>query len=304
LKERWDAIIDFMVYETVEFSERVDTLLAATDQYVFISSARVFDDDHTSVRETSPRLLENSTDTEFLKSDEYALTKARQENLLRASATTNWTIVRPYITFGEGRLQLGNLEKEDWLLRGVQGRSIVFCRDLLAKKTTMTDGTDVAAMIAAVIGRTEALGEDFNVVGPETMTWDEVLSVYLRGLEEHCGARPKVILQDLETYCSWVSSVPQVRYDRMFNRCFDTSKLEKIFDVRSRTGSLKSLSARLQSQLQSGSFLPLHARGEALRDKAASEASPLSNFSGRKDALRYVVHRFVPQGALQKIRRN
>jgi len=42
LKERWDAIIDFMVYETVEFSERVDTLLAATDQYVFISSARVF----------------------------------------------------------------------------------------------------------------------------------------------------------------------------------------------------------------------------------------------------------------------
>ena len=53
------------------------------------------------------------------------LTKALQENLLRASGYKNWTIVRPYITFSDIRLQLGVYEKEQWLYRALQGRAIV-----------------------------------------------------------------------------------------------------------------------------------------------------------------------------------
>ncbi len=40
LEKHWDAIIDFMVYCTSEMGDRVHALLSATDQYVYISSAR------------------------------------------------------------------------------------------------------------------------------------------------------------------------------------------------------------------------------------------------------------------------
>ena len=42
LRESWDAIVDFMVYNTDEFRVRVSQLLKATKQYIFISSARVY----------------------------------------------------------------------------------------------------------------------------------------------------------------------------------------------------------------------------------------------------------------------
>ena len=65
-------------------------------------------------------------DEEYLNTDEYALSKARQENILHEAGCNNWTIISPYITFSETRLQLGVLEKEDWLWRAINGYSIVF----------------------------------------------------------------------------------------------------------------------------------------------------------------------------------
>ena len=58
-------------------------------------------------------------DEEYLKTDEYALSKARQEDILHRSGKNNWTVIRPYITYSEIRLQLGVLEKELWLYRFV-----------------------------------------------------------------------------------------------------------------------------------------------------------------------------------------
>jgi len=118
LKEVWDVIIDFMAYSTVTFKRRLDSLLDATSQYVFLSSARVYSQSEVPITEETPRLLDVLTDETYLKTDEYALSKARQENLLRDSGRQNWTVIRPSITFSEIRLQLGVLEKESHLLLG------------------------------------------------------------------------------------------------------------------------------------------------------------------------------------------
>ena len=126
LKRHYDAIVDFMSYKTSEFQHRYKKYLEATSQYVFLSSARVYADCGKSlITEKSPRLLDVCKDEAYLKTDEYALTKARQENLLLSSNKNNWTIIRPYITYSEKRLQLGVLEKEYWLYRALHGRTIV-----------------------------------------------------------------------------------------------------------------------------------------------------------------------------------
>ena len=97
----YDAIVDFMSYRTAEFKERYKMMLSHTGQYIFISSARVFAESKDKLREDSPRLLDVCKDEEYIKSDEYALAKAREEDLLKQSGKKNWTIVRPSITYND-----------------------------------------------------------------------------------------------------------------------------------------------------------------------------------------------------------
>ena len=62
LEERWDAIIDFMVYSTEEFKARIELLLSATAHYIFLSSSRVYADSKLPITEESSRLLDVSKD--------------------------------------------------------------------------------------------------------------------------------------------------------------------------------------------------------------------------------------------------
>lgn len=301
LPQGWDAIVDFMAYDTALFRERVAAFLGATGQYVLLSSARVFAQSEGPITESSPHLLDVCQDATYLAGDEYALAKSRQEELLRASGQRNWTIVRPYITFGEARLQLGPLEKEGWLYRAQQGRSIVFCEPMLGKRTTLTNGRHVAEMIAALIGNPAALGEDFNLAGSQSITWDEVLHLYLEELETHLGHRPKLLLQDVAHFCEAARSVPQVIYDRMYDRRFDPAKIGAIVDLDGIGDCREALREVMRRQLSGGGFLALDSRGEALRDKAAGEHTALNAFMGTKQKFRYLAYRHVPLGLIRNM---
>ena len=77
----WDAIVDFMSYSTDAFAKRLPHLLDATNQLVYLSSSRVYAESKTPITEESPRLLDVCRDADYVSTDEYALAKARQENL-------------------------------------------------------------------------------------------------------------------------------------------------------------------------------------------------------------------------------
>lgn len=302
LRQDWDVIVDFMVYDTLGFLSRSDALLGATGQYVFTSSARVFAGSSDLLTERSPRILDVQPPPALLDDDEYALTKARQEDLLHESGRRNWTIVRPYITFGKGRLQLGTLEKEGWLYRALKGRSIVFCEPLMEKWTTMTDGKDVARMISALIGNTAALGEDFNLTSRHAITWCQVLAVYLSVLEMHIGQRPRVSLLTLENFCRTVRSTAPVRYDRMYNRRFDTSKVDALTKLDNLANPLSALQHRLEAELADEPFLCPDWSTEARRDKAVNERAPLSEMSSSRARLAYISHRYFPDRVVSMLR--
>ena len=131
LDEHHLAIVNFMTYTTEEFSKVVPLLLNATDQYIFLSSCRTFANVDGLLTENSPQLLDVCNDLDYLKTDNYALAKARQERTLINTGQKNWTIVRPYLTYSEQRLQLGFFEQNAWLLRAMIGKAIVFSEDLL-----------------------------------------------------------------------------------------------------------------------------------------------------------------------------
>lgn len=219
---KWYAIVDFMVYSTQKLKDRIEILVEATDQYIFISSCRVFADEDEIITEKTPHLLDVSKDTEYLKTDEYALRKAREEKIVRKYP--NITIVRPSVTFNDRRLQLGVYEVEDWLDRVLYDRTIVFSRDIASHITTMTYGEDVAKGIAGLIGNPKAIGEDFNIVTSEYMLWGDVLKIYVDFLKDK-GFSPKIKMVDHALNLRIKKWQYQVKYARLFDRRFDNSKI-------------------------------------------------------------------------------
>ena len=294
LKERhWNAIIDFMIYSTENFKDKVDCFLNATEQYIYLSSARVYAQCNTNIVESSDRLLDECNDCEYLKTDEYALAKARQENILKQSGRTNWTIIRPYITFSEIRLQLGVLEKENWLYRALQGKTIVFSKDILERKTTLTYGYDVARGIAVLIGNEKAYGEIFHITTNESHTWQEILNVYLDVLEKYMGKRPKVLYLDKYPYQHKERPFYQLIYDRYFDRMFDNTKIGQFIDISTFTPTLEGLRQCLESFLVKGNFHVISWKGEAGRDRLTGECSKFKEFPNKKSMIKYFIQSHI-----------
>lgn len=218
LSNKWDVVVDFMVRGTGEFRQILDLLLSSCSQYVYLSSYRVFADSPV-ITERSSRLLDVSDDAVYLSTDEYALAKARQEDLLRRSGSGNWTIVRPAITYAQGRFQLCTLECDTWLPMTLAGHPVPLATEMLSKQTTMSWGGDVALMIARLSGSSEALGEDYNASDSRHQSWADVAEVYK-------GLVPLEVREvPLCDYEGAAGAVYQCRYDRMFDRVIDNSKI-------------------------------------------------------------------------------
>lgn len=244
LDQSWDAIIDFMIWSTEEFSANCQMFLASTKQYIFLSSYRVYADSSV-ITEESPRLLDVCDDKEYLATDEYALAKARCEDILVSSGLKNWTIVRPAITYdGSGRFQLGVHEANLWLWRALHGISVPFPDTMLEKQATMTWGGDVARMIARLVGNSKAIAEIFTVSTSEHKTWAEIAEIYKKIVQSLKLASCKLDKFERERGGKY-----QIRYDRMFDRVVDNSKV--LDTVALSQTDLISLEDGLASELES-----------------------------------------------------
>lgn len=297
LQKHYDAIVDFMVYSTTKFEEHMPVLLGATDHYLFLSSARVYADSDKPLTEDAPRLLETHTNEKYLTDHSYGIYKAQQENLLRSSAYKNWTIIRPYITYSEERLQLGVLEKEYWLYRALQGRTIVFSKDIAEHVTTLTHGYDVALLMAAIIGNRNAFCESFHITGEQVMKWKDVLAVYLRVIEEKTGKRPEVRMEDSSSNVARVlQGWDQICFDRMYDRRFDNRKIlgavgEEVQFTSIETGLTECLSRFLEGKR---AFRTINPRYEGYADRITKEKTALSAFPSSGQRIRYLLFRYFP----------
>lgn len=233
LQNHYDGIVDFLIYLTDEFRNRHKLLLSSTSHYIYFSSYRIYANEEIPIREASPRLLDVSGDQEFLATEDYALYKARGENILRASSFTNWTIVRPAITYSGGRLQLTTLELPLIMNRIIEKKPIVLPAAALDIEGTMSWAGDVAKMLSRLLFNEKAKGEAYSVCTAEHHTWREIAEMY----REICGLR--YIAADTEDYLDVVAGPDaphlnrmhayyQLAYDRCFTRIMDN---QKILDV-------------------------------------------------------------------------
>lgn len=229
LKNKYDAVVDFLIYSTTEFLARHELMLKNTEHYLFFSTYRIYADSPI-ITENSPRLLDVSTDKTFLAAEEneYSLYKARQEDILGASAYGNWTIVRPAITYSKYRYQLVTLEANTVIYRAVNKLPVALPQDAMPVQATMSWAGDAAKMLSALVLNPAALRETYTLATSEHRTWEEIANYYkeIIGLD--------YVTVDTKTYLGFFdpgradAAKYQLLYDRCFNRVVDNSKILRV----------------------------------------------------------------------------
>lgn len=223
--KKYDVIVDFMLYFETEFSKRYEMLLRNTKHYIFLSSYRVYADLERPIKETSPRLLEVSDDIEFLghRDTEYALYKAREEDILRNSPYINWTILRPSMVYSTYRYQLVGLEAPTFVPRAQKGKTIVLPENAMGLHAGLTWSGDVAKMILGLLLNENTFGETYTVASGETIIWGEAAEVYKKILNADIMTVSKE--EYAKIFGPFRSEWYKHLYDRFYDRLIDNSKI-------------------------------------------------------------------------------
>ncbi|WP_024867241.1 NAD-dependent epimerase/dehydratase family protein [Butyrivibrio sp. FCS014] len=295
LNEGYDVIIDFMSYSTDEFSDRADYVLNSTSQYIFVSSARVYAPSDKIITEDCPRLLDVSEDCNYLQTDEYALAKARQEDVLLSSNKGNYTIVRPSLTYNINRLQYALGEKEEWLFRVLNNEKVVFPKCFENVYTTMSSGNDVARAISLLVGNEKSYGVTLNIAGAEAITWGEVNGIYRKTLQTVAGKELLIeYIDDWEKLAGRLGKYYQIKYARSISRRFDNSRLEKVIGKLEFESTENGISRCLEGFLRGDrSFGHISARTEAYYNRITGDSFIYGGFS-TTEKIKYLVGRYTP----------
>ena len=228
LKKEYDAVVDFMIYPTKgDFEAFLPLYLKNTHHYIFLSTYRIYANEEHPIKETSPRLLDVTTDPVLLSSGDYCIYKAQAEDYLRNSGFSNWTILRPAITYSKRRFQLVTLESHLVIRRMLEGKTLVLPEYAMNIQATMSWAGDVAQMIARLVLNKDAMGETYSVTTAEHHSWREVAEIYKRiGGLKYCTTDTDTFLNVLLP--GSIHARQQLIYDRYFDRIMDNSKILNI----------------------------------------------------------------------------
>lgn len=310
--EKFDVVVDFMLYSVMQFRERYELLLQSCKQYIFFSSARVYAASDMPVMEESPRLLDVTTDMEYLKDEEYSLTKAKEEDILKSSNYQNYVIIRPYKTYNDNRLQLGVFEKEQWFHRAVLGKTVVVPGSIEDLHTSLTSAKDNAKVLHRIIGDMSLNGEVIQIANPERITWGEVIQLYSSCIEKRYGRKLKVFYaKDTSEIEALFNNKYRIKYDGLVDRVFDDSKIKSLMGEEFSwtpvsVGLIECVNHGIeQYEEETSPIKNLRMKNysiEGLYDKLAGEYISVFAIPGIKNRLKYLIYHTIDAETIRKIK--
>lgn len=214
----YDVIIDFLSYIPREISKMISIVRGRCNQFIYISSATVY-------TEINKEITEKDAATNTLWS--YAQLKKECEDIVSKS-DLNYTIIRPYITYGETRIpnQFSPLEYYTLINRIKIKKPVLLTREEIS--TTITHSKDFAKGSYALLLNELAYGEIFNIVGCYRTTWSEILDILVKKID----IQPTIIRIPLEYLKKRENkayfNIQEVIGDKGRQMLFDNSKILSI----------------------------------------------------------------------------
>jgi nucleoside-diphosphate-sugar epimerase len=181
---RFDAVVNFVAFDAADVERDVAAFDGRVGQYVFISSASVYEKPprHHVVTEETP--LGNPY-------WDYARNKIAAESSLReARRATGFpvTIVRPSYTYGETWIPTTSGTDYTVVWRMRRGLPVVVPGDGTSL-FTLTHASDFARGLVGLLGLPEALGEAVQLTSDEVLNWNQVHETIARAV----GVEPRLV---------------------------------------------------------------------------------------------------------------
>ena len=168
--QHWDAVVNWIAFEPRDIERDLELFTGRTAQYVFISSAAVYQKppSHPVITESTP--LANP----FW---EYARNKiACEERLVEAYRRDGFpiTIVRPSLTYETViPVPIGGWDNYTIIDRMKRGDPVIVHGDG-SSLWTITHADDFALGFLGLLGHQQAIGHPFHITSDELLTWDQI----------------------------------------------------------------------------------------------------------------------------------
>ena len=170
---RFDVVAQFRLYTPDQMKRDLATFTGKTGQYVFISSASVYEKPVRHYLMTERTRLENIY-------WQYSRDKIACERLLRDQDKLAYTIVRPSHTVRTGMpIQVG--DPDGAVRRMIAGKPVIVAGDG-SSLWTLTRSVDVATPFVRLFGNSAALNDDFHITTDRGFTWNQIHEAIARGL--------------------------------------------------------------------------------------------------------------------------
>src|SRR6201991_1260438 len=186
----FDAVVNFLSYDTDDARRMVAFFGPRTKQYVHISSGSIY---AKPVRQVP---ISESTPTAPNPHLPYATAKWRAERTLQDALVDEGfplTIVRPSHPYADANPPLpGGWSVVDRIARGLEipvhgdGTSL----------WTLTHAEDFAQGLVGLLGNPRAIGETFTITGSDVYTWDQIYTI----IAEALGVTPRLVHVASEMY--------------------------------------------------------------------------------------------------------
>jgi len=217
----FDAVVDFLCFEPARATAAIQSFSGRAGQYVFISSASVYEKPPRShiIDERTPLC------NPFWQ---YARDKLACERLFMNAFHEKGfpvTIVRPSHTYGRSWIPTAFVSSDFTVSsRVLEGKEIIVPGDGQSL-WTLTHARDFAVGLVGLLGRHEALGEAFTIAGDDVHTWDAIHGMVADAL----GVEPRIVHIPSEFIAAVDSAMGErLLGDKAYSSLYDCSKLRRL----------------------------------------------------------------------------
>lgn len=283
LETQYDVLLDFLSFDVDGLKYKLQYLSSFCKQYIFVSSATAYSFKDNIITENT------KLGNEYW---DYGNNKVKCEKFLRENYNKygiEYTIVRPYITYGKTRIPFGIIpvSGEYWTLanRILNDKPILLWDDGDAK-CTITNTKDFARGFVDLIGNERAFNEDFHITSDEILTWKEVILEISKKLNK----RP-IIFSDKT--CEITKLLPEyegvLNGDKARDRVFDNSKIKKIApNFKEFIPFSKGIEETIQNYINNPVERTILYRWDGRIDRAITQLAKKNNIDIRRLNLKYV----------------
>lgn len=221
----FDVVVNFIAFKPEDIKRDIELFAGKASQYIFISSASVYQKvgGHPVITESTPL---------YNPYWEYSQDKIRCEQMLNEAFRNSGfpiTIVRPSLTYDTViPVAIGSWTDYTIIDRMKKGREVIIHGDGTSL-WTVTHSEDFAQAFVGLLGHQQAIGHAFHITSDELLSWNQIYEA----VADAAGVKLKAVHIASDFICEVADSMGwewmrgNLLGDKAVSTIFDNSKIKR-----------------------------------------------------------------------------